>query len=230
MYYYRSYAHKGTAVKRTKADAVNYTVDVVWGAAAHAHRINGGYFKTPVYDESGSKITKPMNRDIVKVALADNTMITAEDFALGKEARDFLAQQLTLKTLKGKVSDFDRSLSGIVGKDEFTSNDRLAIAVVASQISAYERAKKELATADRIDHSKGYLGDVGNKVQAQVEVTKVVYSQNYGVYFISGITDTNQAVFFSYRERMDLGNWITIKGTVKAHRTDATQLSRVKVL
>jgi hypothetical protein len=50
------------------------------------------------------------------------------------------------------------------------------------------------------------------------------------VYFISGITDTNQAVFFSYRERHAVGTLITIKGTVKAHRPDATQLSRVRVI
>jgi hypothetical protein len=50
------------------------------------------------------------------------------------------------------------------------------------------------------------------------------------VYFVSGITDTNQAVFFSYRERQDVGTWLTIKGTVKAHRPDATQLSRVRVI
>jgi hypothetical protein len=37
-------------------------------------------------------------------------------------------------------------------------------------------------------------------------------------------------VFFSYRERHDAGSWIAIKGTVKAHRPDATQLSRVRVI
>lgn len=230
MYYYRPYARKATTVKRTAQPTTQYTVDTVWGAAAHAHRINGGYFKTPAYDETGTKIVKPMNRDIVRVALADVTVISDQDRELGMAARDFLAQQLTLKTLKGQVSDFDRSLSGIVGKESFTDADRLDIAVIASQISAYERAQKDLATAERIDHSRGYLADVGVKVQARVEVTKVVYSQNYGVYFISGITDTNQAVFFSYRERQAVGTCLTIKGTVKAHRPDATQLSRVRVI
>jgi hypothetical protein len=231
-YYRPSYARKG-AVK-TAQPAVVYSADTIWGAAAYAHRINGGYFKDGVWDvnqETGTQTRlKESNRDLVKQVLADQSLITDQDRAFGIQARDFLAQQLTLKTLKGPVSDFDRSLSGVVGRDEFTSADRLEIAITASQISAYERAIKELATAERIDRSKGYLADVGAKVQARVEITRVVYSQNYGVHFISGITDTNQPVFFSYRERYDTGTWISIKGTVKAHRPDATQLSRVRVI
>ena len=219
---------------KTAQPAVVYSADTIWGAAAYAHRINGGYFKDGVWDvnqETGTQTRlKESNRDLVKQVLADQSLITDQDRAFGIQARDFLAQQLTLKTLKGPVSDFDRSLSGVVGRDEFTSADRLEIAITASQISAYERAIKELATAERIDRSKGYLADVGAKVQARVEITRVVYSQNYGVHFISGITDTNQPVFFSYRERYDTGTWISIKGTVKAHRPDATQLSRVRVI
>ena len=232
-YYRPSYARKAQAVK-TAQPAVAYSVDTVWGAAAYAHRINDGYFKDGVWDvnqETGTQTRiKEPNRDLVKQALSNQSLISNEDRATGMQARDFLAQQLTMKTLKGAVSDFDRSLSGVVSREEFTDRDRLEIAITASQISAYERAKKDLATAERIDHTKGYLADVGAKVSTNVEITKVVYSQNYNVYFISGITDTNQAVFFSYRERQDVGTWLTIKGTVKAHRPDATQLSRVRVI
>lgn len=219
---------------RPAAEVIEYTVDTVWGAAAYANRINGGYFKDGVWNVDQATGTqnrvKEPNRDLVKQALAKQDLITDQDRALGIQARSFLAQQLTMKTLKGPVSDFDRTLSGVVSRESFTSADRLEIAITASQISAYERAQKDLATAERIDRSLGYLADVGAKVQANVEITKVVYSHNYNVYFISGITDTNQAVFFSYRERHDVGTWLTIKGTVKAHRPDATQLSRVRVL
>ena len=228
-FYRPSYARKARTVK-TAQPAVSYSAETVWGAAAHAHRINGGYFKTPEFDQTGTKIVRSSNRDLMTVALSDQTMITDADRALGSEARDFLAQQLTVKTLKDTLSDFDRSMASAVTMDELTSQDRLQLALIASQIRAYEQAKKEVATAQRIDHTRGYLADVGVKVQARVEVTRVVYSQNYGVYFISGITDTNQAVFFSYRERHDTGSWIAIKGTVKAHRPDATQLSRVRVI
>lgn len=215
--------------RRQSMPVTKYTPDVVWGAAAYATRINGGYFKTPTYDETGTKIIKPVNRDIMKIALADQTAITEADQQMGRDAREFIAQQLTLKTLKGKLSDFDRGMVDVVGMTEFTSNDRYKIAIVASQIRAYEQAQKDIKVQDRVDRSKGYLADVGAKVQANVEVTKVIYSQNYNVFFVSGITDTNQAVFFSYREKIAVGSQIQVKGTVKAHRPDATQLSRVRV-
>jgi hypothetical protein len=219
---------------RKPAEVIEYTVDTVWGAAAYANRINGGYFKDGVWNvdaQTGTQTrVKEPNRDLVKLALADQTKITEQDRALGVRALGFLAQQLTLKALKGKTSDFDTAMSKVVAMTGFTNANRLEIALVASQISAYERAEKELAVAERIDHSKGYLADIGTKVQAQVEITRAVYSQNYNVYFLSGITDTNQAVFFSYREKFHAGTWITIKGTVKAHRPDSTQLSRVRVI
>lgn len=215
--------------RRTVQPVVAYSVDTVWGAAAYATRVNGGYFKNPVYNETGTQVVKPINRDVMKLALADVSLMSASDIEMGKQAREFLSQQLTLRGLKGRLSDFDRSMITVIGRAEFTSADRLDLALVASQIAAYERGQKELAVADRIDHSKGHLADVGAKVRATVEVTKSVYSQKYGVNFVSGITDTNQAVFFSYRERLATGTKIQVVGTVKAHRPDATQLSRVRV-
>ncbi len=219
---------------RPAQPVISYSVDTVWGAAARAHRINNGYFKDGVWEVCPStghnKRVKEPNRDLVKLALADQSLITEEDRKVGIEACGFIANQLTLKALKGKTSEFDLSMSKVVTRTEFNSNDRLEIALVASQIRAYKQSLADIAVADRIDHSLGYLADVGEKVDAEVEVTKSVWSQKYGVNFISGITKTNQAVFFSYREKFDAGTWISIKGTVKAHRPDATQLSRVKVL
>lgn len=215
--------------RRSAQPVVAYSLDTVWGAAAYANRVNGGYFKHPVYNETGTQVVKPINRDIMKLALTDTSVISEADVGKGQEAREFLGQQLTMRGLKGRLSDFDRSMINVIGRAEFTSADRLDLALVASQIAAYERGQKELAVADRIDHSKGYLADVGVKIRANVEVTKSVYSQKYGVNFVSGITDTNQAVFFSYRERLAVGSKIQVVGTVKAHRPDATQLSRVRV-
>jgi hypothetical protein len=61
-------------------------------------------------------------------------------------------------------------------------------------------------------------------------VVKSVYSQNYGVYFITGVTASRQAVFFSFRERLAKGHQCRIRGTVKAHRENSTQLNRVRMV
>jgi hypothetical protein len=47
---------------------------------------------------------------------------------------------------------------------------------------------------------------------------------------VTGITDKNQAVFFSYKDGMNAGKRVKVAGTVKAHRDDSTQLNRVKVI
>jgi hypothetical protein len=75
------------------------------------------------------------------------------------------------------------------------------------------------------------LAPVGTKVLTTVEVIKSVYSQNYNTNYIRAVTiEDRKVVMFNYREGMDPGTVLTIKGTVKAHREDCTQLNRVKVL
>jgi len=46
MYYYRPYARN--TMKRPQQPVAEYAAETVWGAAARAHRINGGYFKDGV--------------------------------------------------------------------------------------------------------------------------------------------------------------------------------------
>jgi len=68
------------------------------------------------------------------------------------------------------------------------------------------------------------------KMQMDVEVVSANYSHTYNIFWVTAITADNQAVFFSYRSKLDTGTWIHIKGTVKAHRDGKTQLNRVKVI
>ena len=231
---YATYRPRTNVNKTNSAPAVTYTADTIWGAAAYANRINSGYYKDGHWDVDIStgqhtRVKEP-NRDLVKSALNNQSLITDADREHGQVARKFLAQQLVIRSLKGTLSNFDASISSAINMDSFTDRDRLQIAQISSQIQAYERALTEQAFADRIDTSKGHLADIGAKVTANVEISKVVYSQNYGTFFVSGITDTNQAVFFSYREKLAVGSKIQVKGTVKAHRPDSTQLNRVKVV
>lgn len=226
---YQTYYKGYRKVKSSNTmNPVFFDTDVVFAAAAYAQRINGGYLKSP--EMAGNVVTKPSNRDLVKIALADTSVLTDSDRSLGQAVRQFLGHQLTVKTLRGSLTDFDQAVAKVINRDQIADVDRYDIAITASLISAYERAQREQALSERVDHTQGYLGDVGAKVLANIEVTKSVFSKNYGIYFVSGITDTNQAVFFSYRESMVIGGQITIKGTVKAHRDGTTQLSRVKVV
>lgn len=220
---------------RQTSDDLVITAEVVWAAAAYADRTNGGqYRKEPEYRVTETnEITRDIVRDANKVhmwqAIRSQDLITDEDLCTGRLARDWVRKNLLIKSLKGNMSDFDNALIHSVGMDEFmTGADRYEIALVTSQIRAWREGTRMESLLEDVDRAP--VADVGDKVSLNVQVVKTVFSANFNVYFITAKTDQNQMVFFSYREGHDVGQWLTIRGTVKAHRPDATQLNRVKVL
>jgi len=216
--------------------SVAWTAETVWAAAAHAHRINGGeYLKDPEYakDEEGlwtDRVLRLRNRDVMKRALDDDSVITEADRDLGNRGRDWLSKSIMMKTLKGTVlSEFEQGLQRAVTMTEFDEwGCRYELALVASQIRAYEQAVQLEAAMEGI--SAEPIADIGAKVDVEITVVKSVYSQNFGVFFITGITADRQAVFFSYRDRLANGHQCRIRGTVKAHRENSTQLNRVRMV
>jgi hypothetical protein len=161
-------------------------------------------------------------------AIRDNYLITDTDRDTGRAALDYVRRNLVIKGLKGNMSDFDQALSRVVEMTEFmTGADRYEIALVTSQIRAFREGTRIEAVMD--DVNRAPLADVGAKVSGHAQVVKSVFSQNYNVYFVTAKTDSNHMVFFSYRERLAVDSEIDFRGTVKAHRPDATQLNRVRL-
>jgi hypothetical protein len=141
---------------------------------------------------------------------------------------DYVRKNLVIKGLKGNMSEFDQALSHVVEMEQFlTGADRYEIALVTSQIRAWREGTRMEAVLADVDRTP--VAAVGERVQLDVTVVKAVYSTNYNVYFITAKTDSNQMVFFSYREKLPVGDRREIKGAVKAHRADATQLNRVRI-
>jgi len=220
---------------RSTEPARAWPAETVWAAAAYAHRINDGeYRKENEYriDENGCythEVVRVRNRDLLHRALQDETLIVNADRDLGLRARDYISKAILVKTLKGTLSEFEQSLQRAVGMTDFDEwNSRMELAVIASQIRSYEQAVQLEQAMDGI--SSEPVAAVGEKVDTDITVVKSVYSQNYGVYFITGVTADRRAVFFSYRERLTNGHQCRIRGTVKAHRADATQLNRVRIV
>ena len=112
--------------------------------------------------------------------------------------------------------------------DFITTVDRYEISLVCSRPRAYEDAQQLEQAMEGI--SREPLAPVGERVDETVTVAKSIYSQNYGVYFITAVTGSRHAVFFSYRERLPVGHQCRIRGTVKAHRDNFTQLNRVRMV
>ena len=82
----------------TKSDPVALSAEEIWGAAAHATRVNNGYLKQDEYDWNTARLTKHANRDVAKKALLEGT-VTEADRKEGMEARHFLHSRLTMKAL-----------------------------------------------------------------------------------------------------------------------------------
>lgn len=205
------------------------SADVLWAAAAVADRINGGdYVKHAELSEDGVQVIRRSNRDIIRDVLnANGPEITSLDFETGRSAREWHSKNLVIKSLKGELSEFEQSLNNALKIEEFyNSEHKFEVAVVASQIRSYQQGVRQEEILHDVDRSA--LGKVGDKVEVTAEVIKTVFSRNYGVHFITAKTEDRKMIFFSYRER--LTGTVALKGTVKAHRPDATQLNRVRVM
>jgi hypothetical protein len=216
---------------RYQKPVVNFNADDVWGAAVAAQRTNGKYVKLSMISESDPSINQQSNRQIVNSLLADPFTITDEDREQGKQVRTFF-QAFTFKILQGKaLNEFNNTAMLIANRDVITSD--YDVAVITSLPSSYERGVKQQTLEQRINFARGgYVGTVGNKIQlANVEVLKCVYSEKWGTHFATGITNEDQVVFFAIKNKLEVGNTISIQGTVKSQRNpNTTQLNRVKVI
>lgn len=203
---------------------VSYPALDVWAAACAAQRINGSYIKYVV--STGTRT----NRDLVVEFLQNPTdLVTLQDREEAEKVRTYF-QGLTFKVLAGtKLSEFQQSALKIAGKDVISSN--YDISVITCLPESYERSTKR----DEIDRTirfadGGHVGTVGEKISATVKVLRSTYSMTWRTYYITGINDKSQVVFFSHNGTIDSGTVVKLTGTIKAHRDNSTQLNRVKVL
>lgn len=203
-----------------------FIADQVWAAVAAAQRINGRYIKA---DEIKPDTADRPNRAIATELLTTPDLITNEDREQGRRIREHF-QALTFRLLQGKpLNEFLSNALAIADKSVITSS--YDIAIMASLPATYERdMKRQLDDEKLAQAAGGYLAPVGAKVEAEVRVLRSNFSQQYGIFWITGITKTDCPVFFSHRQGHDAGTWLTVQGTVKAHRDNLTQLNRVKIL
>lgn len=208
---------------------LNFNADDVWSAAVQAQRINGAYVKLSMLSESDPSMNRQSNRQILEGLLTDTFSITDEDREQGKKVRSFF-QAYTFKILQGKrLSEFDNTAMLIANRDHITST--YDVAVIASLPSSYERGIKKQSVEQRINFARGgYIGHPGQKITLDIEVLKCIYSNNYNTYYVTGINEEEQVVFFSFKKQLNIGEQVTVSGKVKAHREVSTQLSHVKEL
>lgn len=212
---------------KVKKPEIRFQAVDVWAASCQAHNVNGSYVKFVAMDNTNPK--QKTNRQIVDYLLDNPSRITKQSYEQGDRIRRYF-KALTFKILQGKLlTDFQNNAMQIAERDEITSNFELS--VITSLPATYEKSTKRDEAERKINNAKGgYLGSVGSKIITDIEVVKKVYSTNYGVFFITGITNDEKVVFFAYQKDIEVNDHIRIKGTIKALRDDSTQLNRVKVI
>jgi hypothetical protein len=209
-----------------------FTADQVWGLAVAADRINEGYFKEQQWGQSDSgesKLLKETNKAMVKYWLRNNnfTAATAEDIAKGQEIRNYFNGFL-LKQISGKINEFEQQALRIAQMDEFTNRNMLEFAIVSCLPSVMIRDQSRNELAREVRHSTQLTGNVGDKIQGEVEVVKCYYSQEYNKYRITAKL-VDSFVDFWYNSNLNAGDRVSIKAKIKSVRGDnTTQLNFVK--
>jgi hypothetical protein len=215
---------------------VGFPVSDVWAAACAAQRVNGEYLKEGRnnYDDKGQVLsTTRRNRDIMLEFLHNPSNLTVDDVEQGEAVRKWLQHDLTFRALKSGLTDFDQATQKCLAVQDrfYTVGQRYELAVVAALPNVYAKAKSREATQDRIATTSGELiGSVGDKIQLNVEVIRTVFSKTWNIWFATVVTSDNHAVFFSHKNPLTVGHFLTIKGTVKAHKDGQTQLNRVSII
>jgi hypothetical protein len=211
-----------------------YNVTDVFAAACAAQRINGEYLKNDditYYDdghEYSHKVNRVANKTLVHQFLKGELGMSLEDHEMGDKVMQY-CRGLTFKLLTDKrLSDFEQTMLTIVEKS--TTDSNYDIAVVASLPASYERSLVRAEQNVRLREAAGCIdADVGSKVELDVEVVRCNYSNEWGVFYVTAITEGG-VVFFARNSQIEVNSKIRIKGKVKRHKEDRTQLSHVKVI
>jgi hypothetical protein len=210
-----------------------YPLLTILAAASRAAKINGDYIKFPVVeirdnDDKVLRQARETNRFIVAQLLESQENILDEDYSDAQVFRTFI-QGLSLKILqKGSLSPFEHKLYQIADLEEVSADSVAMLAYTPYMYKQYE--EKDYAETKRLYAANSHIGNINEKITTKVEVTKVVRSIQFGCFFIEGVTDANNKVFFSHKNQLEMRKIYCIEGKVKAHKPDyLTQLNYVKL-
>jgi hypothetical protein len=215
-----------------RTEVKQYDTGTVFAAAAAAYRLTDGkYIKSGAFQSEidGSLTQLTSNREHMSKFIDDPASILEEDRELGEQIRRHY-QGLSFKILSGKfiLNDIETKALNYASNENVTERE---FGLIAYLPEGYNRDTARKSVEDRVKFATGgYIGKIGDKVTVKLEVLKCFYSQNWGVFFITAITEGDQAVFFSLKHELTAGINISIAATVKSHENNQTRLNRAKIL
>jgi hypothetical protein len=207
-------------------------------AACAAYRINGGrYLKndipSTIWDyETRTQVPNPehalANKNLVIKMLMNGKLITEADRAQAVVLQRYF-QGLVMKLLAEKLNAFETNMLTLATGETVTPRDA---GVIAYMPTHYAIRSAKQTVEDRLQSChRDYIATPQTRVEVNIEVVRMVYSQKYSCHYMSAITDDNKRVLFAYSgsRPIELNKKYSIKATVKRHDGDwVTVLSRVK--
>jgi len=208
---------------------MKFTADQVWACAAAAQRINGGYFKEPVYAKTLDVVEKEANKALVKEWLRSGnfSQITAADTAEGIRARNHF-KSYTLLAIAGRLNEFQETAMKLAAKEEFTGRDMYDFAVISClpSVSLRDAANAELKR--EIYTSEQLQGAEGDRIQGEVTVINTRFNPDYNRFKVRGRMGES---FVDFWFGSALEGTVKIRAKIKNQRGDkTTALNYVKVL
>ena len=209
---------------------LNYTADLVWAAACVAYRVNDGYLKAPEVNDQGV-ITRPTNRELVRRYLLDagEHYVTPADIEQGRKCRQDLVNAATMSALRNRATEWTLLTAEMAALETITTDYEVSV-ITAMPKSHVQNLARESADGRLAYCETNPVGTDNQMVTVQGEVVRSNYSAKWNTFYVTVISDTNHQVFFAYREGLEPGQPIKLRGRVKGHADRATQLSRVKLL
>lgn len=177
------------------------------------------YYNVDVYSNDASLNERP---PLLKV--------TDEDRAKAQDIRTF-TKKLLFKAMafdhsKGEYPPYDVSIFQKVNQDEVKAND---FGFIASAPLFYEKEIYRIDLEQRMEQSQ-HVGQIGGRVNlVDLEVTRVIWSNNYQTNIVQGLCDNNLYFFFT-NAMLKQGEKITLTACIKDHmmEKDKYPMTRLK--
>lgn len=204
-----------------------YNSDIVWGAAAAAHRINNGYIKDG-YAQS-KKANKFLIRDILRESIDS---IKESDIEAGKQCRTYWRNQLL--AVLGGADDYTQWLIRLATMEKIGNLGDLS--VVSSAINAQKNhEQRENTKIEKFSLTSQWVGKIGEKIEFNdtARILTCKYIDKFDRYIVECVVDGN--LFFWWGNKKVTPETKILSGKVKAHNIDRdsdqkrTQLNYVKV-
>lgn len=207
--------------------AEQYNSDIVWAAAAAAHRINNGYIKEG-YAQS-KKANKFLIRDILRESI---DTIKDCDVEVGKQCRMYWRNQLL--AVLGGADDYTQWLIRLATMEKIGNLGDLS--VVSSAINAQKNhEQRENTKLEKLSLNSQWVGKIGEKLEFKdtARILTCKYIDKFDRYIVECVIDGN--LYFWWGNKKVTPETKILSGKVKAHSRDQdsdqkrTQLNYVKV-